>query len=302
MRFQFILSEIAIGLRRNLSMTVSVVLVTFVSLTFVGAGALLQQQVSAMKGTWYDSVRISIFLCTQDSQSASCSGAATEANKDAIATALETPPLSDYVSEVRFESQDEAFEEFQTFADDGLSAYVTPDQLPESFRVGLVDPERFQVIQESFSGSPGVEEVVDQGEVLEPFFAVLNALTAVSLVLAGVMLVAAVLLIGTTIRLAAFNRRRETGIMRLVGASSVVLQLPFLLEGVIAVSLGAALASAALLLAVQYGVTEWLALQVTSFDYVSTTDVWVTVPFLFLGGVLLAAVASLVSLSRYLKV
>ncbi|MEJ5944889.1 permease-like cell division protein FtsX [Pseudokineococcus basanitobsidens] len=303
MRFQFVLSEIGIGLRRNLAMTISVVLVTFVSLTFVGAGALLQQQVATMKGPLYDSVRISIFLCTQDSLSPSCSGAATEANKEAIQAALTSPPLSEYVAEVRFESQDEAYAQFQEdFSDDELSASVTPDQLPESFRVGLVDPERFQVIRESFSGSPGVEQVVDQGEVLEPFFSVLNTLTVASLVLAAVMLVAAVLLIGTTIRLAAFNRRRETGIMRLVGASSLVLQLPFLLEGVIAVCLGAALASAALLVAVRYGVSDWLAVQVPSFDYVGTADVWVVVPFLFVGGVLLAALASVVSLSRYLKV
>ncbi|WP_299033518.1 permease-like cell division protein FtsX [uncultured Pseudokineococcus sp.] len=301
MRFQFILSEIAIGLRRNLAMTVSVVLVTFVSLTFVGAGALMQQQVSTMKGDWYDRVQVAIFLCTADSLSASCSGAAGEEDKAAIQTALTSPPLSQYVSEVQFESSDEAYAQFQA-QDEQLSASVTPDQLPESFRVGLVDPERFGVISESFQGSPGVEEVVDQREVLEPFFAVLNAATAGSLALAGVMLVAAVLLIGTTIRLAAFNRRRETGIMRLVGASSTFLQLPFLLEGVIAVCLGAALAGGVLLLAVDRGVTGWLAQQVPAFDYITATDVWATIPWLFLGGIVLASVASLVSLSRYLKV
>ena len=301
MRFQFVLSEIGIGLRRNLAMTISVVLVTFVSLTFVGAGALMQQQVSTMKGDWYDRVQVAIFLCTPDSLSASCSGAASDADKEAIETALTSAPLSEYVSEVQFETSDEAYAQFEE-QDAQLSASVTPDQLPESFRVGLVDPERFGVISESFQGSPGVEEVVDQREVLEPFFAVLNAATAGSLALAGVMLVAAVLLIGTTIRLAAFNRRRETGIMRLVGASSTFLQLPFLLEGVIAVCLGAALAGGALLLAVDRGVTGWLAQQVPAFDYITATDVWATIPWLFVGGIVLASVASLVSLSRYLKV
>jgi len=301
MRFQFVLSEIGIGLRRNLAMTISVVLVTFVSLTFVGAGALMQQQVSTMKGDWYDRVQVAIFLCTQDSLSASCSGAASDDDKAAIEAALTSAPLSDLVSEVQFETSDEAYEQFRA-QDEQLSASVTPDQLPESFRVGLVDPERFGVISESFQGSPGVEEVVDQREVLEPFFDVLNAATAGSLALAGVMLVAAVLLIGTTIRLAAFNRRRETGIMRLVGASSTFLQLPFLLEGVIAVCLGAALAGGVLLLAVDRGVTGWLAQQVPAFDYITATDVWATIPWLFVGGIVLASVASLVSLSRYLKV
>jgi len=303
MRLAFILSEIGIGLRRNLAMTVSVVLVTFVSLTFVGAGALMQQQVRTMQGDWYDRVQVSIFLCTQDSYSASCAGAATDEDKAAIEGALTSPPLSEYVSEVEFETREEAFAQFQEqFAGEQLSASVTPEQLPESFRVGLQDPEEFAVISDSFTGQTGVEQVVDQREVLEPFFDVLNGLTAASLALAGIMLVAAVLLIGTTIRLAAFNRRRETGIMRLVGASSAFLQLPFLLEGVIAVALGAVLATGALLLAVHYGVTGWAAQQVPAFDYITTADVWATAPWLLLGGVVMASVASLVSLSRYLKV
>lgn len=303
MRLQFVLGEIGAGLRRNLAMTISVVLVTFVSLTFVGAAALMQRQVSTMKDYWYDRVQVSVFLCTADSTSANCAGAATDAEKEAIRTALESPPLDAYVDQYFFETSEEAYEHFQErYGDEDIAASVEPDQLPESFRVRLVDPEQYEVVSQSFAGAPGVEDVEDEREVLDNFFAVLNAATVGSIAFAVVMLVAAVLLIGTTIRLAAFNRRRETGIMRLVGASNTLLQLPFLLEGVIAVCIGAALASGALLAGVHFAVDGWLAQRVRAFDYIGTGDVWITVPWLFIIGVVLASVASLVSLSRYLKV
>ena len=74
MRLRFILSEIGIGLRRNLSMTISVVLVTFVSLTFVGSAALLQLQIGKMKDDWYDKVEVSVFLCPATSPEPTCAG------------------------------------------------------------------------------------------------------------------------------------------------------------------------------------------------------------------------------------
>ena len=90
MRIQFILSEIGIGLRRNLSMTVSVVLVTFVSLTFVGVAALLQTQIGKMKDDWYDKVEVSVFLCPAHSEVPTCaSGAVTEEQKADIQAALD---------------------------------------------------------------------------------------------------------------------------------------------------------------------------------------------------------------------
>ena len=74
MRIAFVLGEIASGLRRNLSMVVSVILVTFVSLTFVGAAGMLQLQINQMKGYWYDRVQVAIFLCVPGSMGSGCAG------------------------------------------------------------------------------------------------------------------------------------------------------------------------------------------------------------------------------------
>ena len=174
--------------------------------------------------------------------------------------------------------------------------------MPESFRVKLKDPEKYEVVSQFFSGRSGVEEVVDQRELLDTFFKFLNMLTAGAVVLAVFMLVAATLLVATTIRLAAVSRRRETEIMRLVGASKTLLQLPFMLEGIITVALGAALAVAGWWVVVKYVVQGVLVSDLPLFNYIGTGAVWSMAPWLFALGVVLASVSSLVTLSRYLKV
>jgi len=304
MRLQFILSEIGVGLRRNLSMTISVVLVTFVSLTFVGAAGLLQLQINEMKDDWYDKVEVSIFLCPADSERPTCAGGeATEEQITSLRTELDGEELSPYVKEVFFESKEDAFASFaEQFADEPWAQGVTADDLQASFRVALVDPEQYQVVSDLFTGRQGVEEVRDQREIIEPLILVLNRASLVAASLAAVMLLAAVLLITTTIRLSAMSRRRETGIMRLVGASNLFIQLPFMLEGAIAATIGAALSVAGLWFGVRYLIEDWLAGSIRFVQYIGTDAVWTIAPVLLVIAIGLATVSSVVTLSRYTKV
>ncbi|MBD8021270.1 MULTISPECIES: permease-like cell division protein FtsX [Brevibacterium] len=304
MRFSFILSETWNGLRRNMSMVVSVILVTFVSLLFVGAAALLQMQISGMKDYWYDRVQVAIFLCPPDSEAPTCAtGEATAEQKQQIETALEGADLSPYVEDVIFEDKAMAYKLFQEqFEGTSLEGSIPEDQMQESYRVKLADAEQYEIINEYFSATPGVEEVVDQNQLLDQLFSVMNVMTAIAIGIAGIMLLCAVLLIATTIRLSAFSRRRETGIMRLVGASNMFIQLPFVLEGVIAAAIGSLLAALGLAVIVHFGITGWLQSQLASFDLVSVADVVLIAPFLVLVGVLMAGLSSLVTLRRYMKV
>ena len=304
MRLQFILSEIAHGLRRNTSMTVSVILVTFVSLTFVGAAGLLQLQINHMKDDWYDKVEVTIFLCPEDSDSPTCAGGqVTEEQVQELRAELEGEAMAPYVKEVYLETKEDAYAAFQErFADEWWAQGVTADQLQASFRVALVDPEQYQVVSDAFTGQQGVEEVRDQRELLEPLILVLNRASLVAVGLAAVMLLAAVLLITTTIRLSAMSRRRETGIMRLVGASNLFIQLPFMLEGAIAATIGAALSIAGLWFGVRYLVEDWLAGSVSFIEYVGTEEVWTIAPALLVVAIGLATISSVVTLSRYTKV
>ncbi|WP_028264810.1 permease-like cell division protein FtsX [Arthrobacter sp. MA-N2] len=304
MRLAFILGEIGSGLRRNLSMVISVVLVTFVSLTFVGAAGMLQMQINQMKGYWYDKVQVAIFLCNDSSTAAGCaSGAVTKEQQDNLAKLLESPAVKQYINDYQFESQADAFKHFkEQFSNSPIVDSVTQDQLPSSFRINMKDPQKYQIISETFSSQAGVETVSDQRQVLERIFEWMNGASVAAMVVAGVMIFCAVLLITTTIRLSAFSRRRETGIMRLVGASKTVIQLPFILEGVIAAVVGAVLASGTLWLVAQFWLNGDLSKQFLNTPFISSTQVLVIAPVLIALGGGLAGISSLLTLRRYLKV
>lgn len=304
MRAAFVITEMWQGLRRNLTMAVSLVLVTVVSLFLLGLGILSQKQVTEMKDYWYDRVQVSVFLCGADSDAPSCAdGEVTQAQKDQIEADLTSAQLAPYVDRYFFETKQEAYDRFrEQFADSVLSENLEVDQMPESYRVRLVDPEQYQVVSEVFRDRPGVESVEDQNEVLDRLFNLLNRLTFYSWVIAGVTLLSSVLLVTTTIRLTAFTRRREIGIMRLVGASNLFIALPFVLESLIAAFVGAAVASGGLVALAHFEIQGRLAQSLRIINYVDVWDAVTVVPILFAVGLLIAGVSSFVALLRYLKV
>lgn len=304
MRLRFILSETGKGLARNKAMAVAVVIVTYVSLLFVGIAALAQLQVNMLKDEWYDKIEVSIYMCAQDDRTASCDGKeATEEQIQAVRDRLASQEMTPYIQEVFEETKEEAYQTFQEmYGDSALGDWTTADMLQFSFRVKLVDPEQYQIVYEEFSGSPGVSEVRDQRELVEPLFAVLEKAKALSLGLAAVMVVAAVLLITTTIRLSAMSRERETQIMRLVGASNLFIQAPFLIEGAMAALVGAALAVGTLFAGVHLLVNNWLANSFIWARFVTYHDVWLITPILVGAALVLALIASAFSLAKYTRI
>jgi cell division transport system permease protein len=305
MRAQFISSEIGIGLRRNLTMTLAVILSVTISLALFGVGLLMWRQSDTMKGYWYDKIEVSIFLCNKDDTTVtSCSGgAATAQQREAIRRELQDGALQPYVKQVFYETQQQAYERFkQQFKDNELVANVTAEQLPESYRVKLKDPSKYDVVSSAFDGRPGVRQVQDQRAILAPFLKLIGGFQFAALAIAGFMLVVAVLLILNTIRLSAFSRRRETGIMRLVGASNLYIQLPFLLEGAIAGLIGAALASGLLMGIQKFFVEDRLQPSFRIAPFVGWDAVWSIIPVLLAVGVGMSALASFFTLRRYLRV
>lgn len=301
MRASFIVNEIGIGLRRNLTMTLAMVITTAVSLGFLGTAILFNQQVSVMKDFWYDKVEVSVFLCGADSRQPSCAGGeVTQDQRESIRADLDAMPE---VEKIYYESKQEAFVRFkQQFKDSAITDNVEADVLPESFRVKLVDPEQFPVIASAFIGRAGVEQVLDQKALLERFFKVLKWVQWFAFGLALLMVIVSVILIVNTIRVAAFSRRRETGIMKLVGASSFSIQLPFLLEGAIAGLLGASLASGSFVLIKAVLVDRILAPNFPITRFITWGDVWLSSGAVYVTGVALAAIASFLTLLKYLRV
>ncbi|HYO18776.1 MAG TPA: permease-like cell division protein FtsX [Dermatophilaceae bacterium] len=300
MRLQFILSEIWVALRRNLSMSISVALVTMVSVLFLGLGVLAQRQVDTMKDYWYDRVQVSIFLCTASSDLPNCAaGAVTATQREEIRSQLDA--MKPLVKNVFPESQQQAYDRARAqYPDSSTYRDIKPSQMPESFRVQLSDPTKYDVITSSFIGAPGVADVQDQRRILDPLFNVLRGLSVGALVLAGLMVLCSVLLVATTIRQAAFSRRRETGIMRLVGATAFNIQLPFILETLIATVVGSALAVGLLWVLVRKGI-GYLS-KLLPVNFITTADVWAVTPWLVATAAGLSVVTAWLTLRRYLKV
>ena len=300
MRAGFLLSEVRIGLRRNLTMTFAVIVTTAISLSLLGIGLLSNSQVNAMKDYWYDKIEVSVYLCGSLSESPSCvGGVVSPEQRLGIKSDLEALPV---VQSVFYESQSEAYTRFQErFKDSAIAQNVTADQLPESFRVKLKDPTQYAVVVSAFSGRPGVDIVQDQRSILEKFFKLLNVLRNGALLVGLFSVLTAGLLISNTLRIAAFNRRRETGVMKLVGASSWSIQLPFLLEGIISALIGWVFATG-LLAGLKSVVDSKVAPLLTFTNFFGWNEVWIASAWLLLAGLGVSTVASAVTLRRYLKV
>ncbi|SDK69159.1 permease-like cell division protein FtsX [Streptomyces indicus] len=305
MRAQFVLSEIGVGLRRNLTMTIAVIVSVALSLALFGGALLGLKQVSVMKGYWYDKVNVAIYLCNKgDAESdPNCTeGAVTAAQKKAIETDLKK---LEPVEQVIHEDSQEAFNHYQDqYGNSPLAQSLTPDQMQESFRVKLDDPEKFKVISSAFTDRPGVQSVQDQRDTVDKLFELLNGMNMAALALMGLMLVVALMLIVNTVRVSAFSRRRETGIMRLVGASSFYIQLPFIMEAAFAGVLGAFLASVLLggghYFMIDHGLN--LADKMPLVNFVGLNDVFAVLPFVIVIGLLMPGLAAFLALRKYLKV
>ena len=300
MRARFLLAEVGIGLKRNFTMAFAVIVTVAISLSLLGIGLLSNSQVNAMKDYWYDKIEVSVFLCGSLSESPSCSaGIISSAQRLEIQNELQKMPV---VDNVYYESQSQAYARFQErFKDSAIAQNVTADQLPESFRVKLKDPQQFPVIVSAFSGRPGVDLVQDKRTILEKFFRLLAVLRNGALLVGLASVLTAALLISNTLRIAAFNRRRETGVMKLVGASSWSIQLPFLLEGVISAVIGWGLATGLLSL-LKTVIDSKVAPLLTFTNFFGWGEVWVASGWLLLTGLGVSVLASLVTLRRYLKV
>ncbi|MET9572776.1 permease-like cell division protein FtsX [Streptomyces virginiae] len=319
MRAQFVMSEIGVGLRRNLTMTFAVIISVALSLALFGGSLLMSEQVSRMKGYWYDKANVSIYLCNkQDAQEAgeaansggggaggvaTCrKGAVTDEQKKQIESELKAMSL---VKSVTYESADEAYKHYQEqYGHTALASSITPDQMQESFRVKLKNPEKYKVVTSAFAGRDGIHTVDDQRQAIDDLFRILNYLNMAAVGIMAIMLIVALLLIVNTVRVSAFSRRRETGIMRLVGASSFYIQVPFIMEAAVAGLIGA-LFACVMLVSGQYFVIDHgvgLRDKIQLIDFMGWGSVLAKLPYVLFIGLLMPSMAAFVALRKYLKV
>ena len=300
MRASFISSEVLTGLRRNITMTIAMILTTAISLGLFGGGLLVVQMAGKTQQIFLDRVEVQIFLT--DDISANDPQCAEDTCRT-LRTDLEQTPA---VVSVQYLKRDDAVRDAteRVFRDQPeLAELVSADSFPASFKVRLSDPERFGVINDNFGARPGVQSVLNQRDLVERLFSVLNGVRNAAFAIAIVQAVAAVLLIANMVQIAAFTRRTEVGIMRLVGATRWYTQLPFLLEAVVAAIVGSALAIAGLFTAKNLFIDDVLSdvYEANILARISNSDVLLVSPFLALVGIGMAAITAYITLRLYVR-
>jgi cell division transport system permease protein len=300
MRAQFVFHEVWIGLRRNLTMTIALVVVVAISLSLLGTGLLFVRQVNNTRTYWQGRVQLSVYLCTKVSSSPQCakSGAATAPE---IQQLKQTLTAMQQVSSVTYVSQATAYQQFRSEFPSMVNS-VSAGEIPDSLQVKLKNTQAdAAVVAQTVNGALGVDQIVDNSSILDKFYKLLNGARNAVVIIAIILIIAAILLVANTIRLSAFNRRRETSIMRLVGASNFYVQLPFLVEGVIAGVFGWMVA-AGLLIAVK---SLWLDTLQQYFPFnvqLTSTDLVEVIILSMVLGIVLTGATSFLTLRRYLRV
>ena len=291
MRMKYVLSEVLVGLWRNVTMTIAMIITMAVSLFMLGGSGLLYQKVGDMKDLYYENVEVSIFLKTD----------ATKEQVDALGQQLDQDPL---VKDSTYVNKDQAYERFQQMYADApdLVSAVKPDQLPESYRVKLNDPEQYKAIYDKYKTAEGIDTIVDQSKLLDKVFGVLSGFQNGALAIATVMAIAALLLVANTIQVAAYSKRREVAVMKLVGASNWFIQAPFVLEAVVAGLFGSILGLLALIAVKVLAAGSSMAALEGLITPISWSDIFLTFPLMAAVGGVVSAVTAWVTLRFYLRV
>lgn len=295
----FILKEAFEGFRRNVTITVAMVITTAISLALVATGVLLTNMTSDTKEIYLD--RIEVMVQLDDATSVAdtdCSGPECSAIKEKL-------DGNDEVEAVTFRNKAQSFDRFVELfkdSDPQLVAQTSPDAFPAALHVRLVDPLDTSAIDE-IRDMPGVSTIVDQGDNLRGATRNLDAIRNASFILAVVQGIAAILLIMNMVQMAAFQRRTEVSIMRMVGATRWYTQAPFVIEAVFAALLGSVLAVVGMFAGKELILDKALRALYDShlIARIDTADIWLIAPVVVIVGVLIAAVTAQVTLRWYVK-
>jgi cell division transport system permease protein len=306
MQLRYVFSETSTGLRRNVSMTIALVVTIFVSLTLVGMGLLLNTQAQKAEEYWGSKLQIRVYMCNDNSRSPHCtSGEVNDAQKEAIVNVLDTHPE---VKSYEFESKQQAYDVWRKIyiskdeTEQEIYSAVTAEDMREAYIVTLNNPEKYLGVESALSGMEGVDSVSDLREVLQPILAAFDKMKWGALLIAGFLLLGAILQVGNTIRLAAFARRKEIGIMRLVGASNLYISLPFLMETLVAALIGIATAGLAVAAVMYFFIYGNLRSELRVVEWVTWRDAGEAIGGIAVLGVLATLIPTLVMTRKYLKV
>jgi cell division transport system permease protein len=284
-------------------MHLAVVLTLFVSMTLLGLGVLMKQQTDIATRYLGNQLQVTVYLCRDGDANPACSGEVTEDQMQRVEEAIkESPEVASY----RFETKDQAFQKVKDLYGedqfDGPNPALTAEDMPQSYWITLKDPKKFEGVTSAVQTLDGVSQIRDLRSILKPIYEWLDALKYGSWGIAGFLLIAALLLVANTIRLAAFARRKEIAIMRLVGASTMYIALPFLLEALVTAAIGVGLAAGALGAFMYFGVHQRIADSISFMPWIGLQDYTTALVVIAILGPVLTLLPTLLLTRKYLKV
>lgn len=299
MNWNFIFREGFRGLGRNITMTIALVITTALSLVLVGAGILISQATSDTKDLYLDRVEVMIEL--DEEISANDKDCSSEACKEV----RDTLQADSGVEQVTFRSREQSFERFKELFEESepeLVRETTAEALPAALHVRLTDPADTTPI-EKVADMPQVTVVTDQADTVREAAGTMDTFRNVTFIVAAAQALAAIFLIVNMVQLAAFNRRDQIGIMRMVGASRWFTQAPFVLEALISVFIGAVLATVLTWVGKRSIVDPMLGDLYASALIARVPDsaVWTVMPLVGLGAMVIGAIAAQVALRSYVR-
>ena len=300
MRANFVMSGVAEGLRRNLLMSIALVLTTAVSLSFVAAAILTGVEINRFRDHYQGLLNVSIYLC-DDTSSAPCTQAITTAQRAALEQRLQS---DSQITSVNYVSQQQAYELGLKTLDPTEAKFVEPGDLPASYTIKLKNIDRdYTAVADRYKDAPGVQQINNENETLKTILQLFSSGLLAAIIAASIVLVCAVILIAITIQVAAAQRRTETNIMRLVGASRWMTQLPFMLEAIIAAALGGLVALVAAWAGKSYVLDGIFHSEVKRnvLPDLALNNVLIAGGISLIGGIILAALTAFVTLHLFVR-
>jgi cell division transport system permease protein len=299
MRANFVISGVTTGIRRNLMMTIALVLSTAIALAFVGSAYLASTEISRFKHNYENRLNVSVFLCA--SAGANCQQKTTTAQTANIRHTLEADPD---VSSIKFVTEQEQLKIFDRTSTPEVRRLTKVGDLAASFTVKLKDIKKdFDSFSKKYGTLPGVSTTTNANDALNTLLNIIDGARLFSIVIALVVLVASILLIANTIQVAASQRKNETSIMRLVGASRLMTELPFMIETIVSIIIGGVISFGLLALGKRFVLNGIFRSPVNRgvIPDLTTNDVLVAGGIGLIAGVVLAALTALVTLRLYVR-
>lgn len=297
MRLGFLINEVLTGLRRNVTMTIAMILTTAISIGLFGGGLLVLRLADQSRNIYLDRVESQVFLTNDVS--------ANDPNCDADPCKALRKQIEDRddVRSVRFLNQQQAYDD-AIKKNPAFKDVASKDAFPASFIVKLNDPDQHTDFDDALRGQPGVLNVLNQKDLIDRLFAILDGISKAAFAVALVQAIGAVLLIANMVQVAAYTRRTEIGIMRLVGASRWYTQLPFLVEAMLAAFVGVVIAVIGLI-AVRALFLESALDQFYRANLIAKVDyadiVYFSAPIMLFLGLAMAGITAYVTLRLYVR-